>query len=84
MPGHLLPVYIEACSVFFLRTLDTYPTRRKPGSPDAAVGDPHHCYVDPTLYIAAFPGVRLTLLSGKADGKKFHSGLPLGTQQVVY
>ena len=60
--GHILSVDIEVCSVLPLRPMDAYPNLRYLVSLDAEAGVPYHCDGDPTPYIAACNGLRLTPL----------------------
>ena len=64
LPGHLLSVKIEACSVFPPRPLDAYPTRRHPRYPDKTVGGLQNCGGEPTPYIAECTGLLLPPLGG--------------------
>ena len=72
LPGSQLLVDVEACVILLPIPLNYYPTNRKPGSLDAAVGGPHHCNGDPTLDTHACPGVGLPPLGVKAAGHTFN------------
>ena len=48
--------------------MNTGPACGYPGAPDEAMGGPHQCDDNPTLYISVCPGVGLSPLGSKVDG----------------